>query len=82
MAKFVNFDSLTNNGKKFLPNLGYTIVKIYKSHPASYIIEHRDWINENIKGEWTVFKIDIPVPGFGYGFKNKEDAMAFKLRWE
>lgn len=48
-------------------------------------LEHCNWTFDNIKGKWIVwqeykdyFELD---DGHTFGFSNKEDAMAFKLRW-
>lgn len=44
-----------------------------------------EWVSENIKNEWkhwweTSESFSNPC-GYSFGFKDKEDAMAFKLRW-
>jgi len=47
--------------------------------------EHYDWSADNTKEKWIAwkeykdyFELD---DGYMFGFSNKEDAMAFKLRW-
>jgi len=47
--------------------------------------EHYDWAADNTKEKWIAwkeykdyFELD---DGYMFGFSNKEDAMAFKLRW-
>lgn len=51
--------------------------------------QHKDmieWTSENIKNEWKHWweysdPLSTHAHGYSFGFKNKKDAMAFKLRW-
>ena len=47
--------------------------------------EHCDWIADNIKEKWIVWReykdyFEL-CDSYKFGFSNKEDATAFKLRW-
>ena len=47
--------------------------------------EQLEWIEENIKGRYKMWRqydefLDL-INGYTFGFGNKKDAIAFKLRW-
>lgn len=57
----------------------------FRFENEEFYSEQRDWISENIKEKYIMwkeyreyFKFD---DGYTVGFSNKEDAMAFKLTW-
>lgn len=73
----------------------YTSMQFYGYYPIPIYgqkercIEIEKWISINVSGNWTSYlfinlvrKGDRPKgSGYSYCFNNKEDAMAFKLRW-
>lgn len=46
----------------------------------SFTTDLREWLNENVKGQWWHTGTSGYV-GCSIIFENEEDAMAFKLRW-
>ncbi len=73
---------------------GVVCLKIYRKirYPHHFRFENQkkyteqhNWILENIKGKWSRWLdydefFDLKN-GYTFGFNNKKDAMAFKLRW-
>lgn len=70
------------------------VLKVYRKrkYPYNFYFDidekYKDmieWVSENIKNEWKhwwEYSEPYSEPcGYSFGFKNTEDAMAFKLRW-
>lgn len=77
------FETVRQCGLKIYRNTKYPY-KFYFDIDGKYH-EMIEWISENIKNDWKHWW-EYPEPfstpcGYSFGFKNKEDAMAFKLRW-
>lgn len=76
MAKFIEFNIASDNGKRPLLKYGYYIIPIYGIHGVEY--EKSNWIEDNLHGHWTSY---VFGRGQSYCFSNELDAMAFKLMW-
>ena len=83
MAKHVHYEVVSNGGKTSPMDYGYHIIPLYSIQHSQ---EMSDWVDENVKGEWTFFifgpiSLSASSGGTSYCFKDEIDAFAFKLRW-
>ena len=61
---------------------GWTVVTLDGVTIHNFDITIIEWINDNVSGKWTWWEFDEYTDGgISIGFENKEDAMAFKLKW-
>ncbi len=77
------FETFRQCGLKIYRNIKYPHKFYFKMDE-----KHKDmieWTSENIKDEWKhwwEYSDPFSNPcGYSFGFTNKENAMAFKLRW-
>lgn len=77
------FEMVKHCGLKVYRKIKYPH-RFYFSMDEKYI-NMAIWSNKNIKNEWKHWwqytELFSEPCGYLFGFKNKEDAMAFKLRW-
>lgn len=77
MAQFIDFQFLTKKGTTNITDCGFCIVPIAGKTVKGTI--ETDWIENNLKGEWTSFNFGVPYDGYAYCFADHDEAMAFKL---